>query len=232
VAYNQIIRGINEEITGVADRRTVEAVPRGAAEPTTVIVSGERDKEAQEGMQREFVTQPTVMLQDNASLVKAILPRVTNKGRQLRRLSRYINHIKGQINDRAAKLQVVGSPNQPANSISKELKSPTTHLRETIRVQGSQDALDRLIATAKQMAKQRRSQRRGRSEPGDSEGDSATDESTHRRLEEAWSNRCKNKEGSREGRRARRVALVQAENNMTSKKRRANGERTTAGRPM
>ena len=39
-AYNQIIRGINEEITGVADRDTVEAVPSGSARATTVSVSG------------------------------------------------------------------------------------------------------------------------------------------------------------------------------------------------
>jgi hypothetical protein len=50
-AYNQIIRGINEEITGVADRDTIDAVPPGAAKATVVSVSGEGDKEAQEGLE-------------------------------------------------------------------------------------------------------------------------------------------------------------------------------------
>ena len=183
-------------------------------------------------MQREFVNQPTVMLQDNASLVKAILPRVTNKGRQLRRLCRWINHVKGQINDQAAALQVVGSADQPANSVSKEIKSPTQHLRETIRVQGSQSALDELIATAKQMAKQRRSQRRGRSKLGASEDDSATDESTHHRLEEAQRNmKGTNAETSRECKRARHNA-VQESHKGRSRKRTVVGERETVGRPM
>jgi phosphate starvation-inducible protein PhoH len=99
-------------------------------------------------------------------------------------MCRYINHVKGQINEQAAAIKVVGSADQPANSISKEIKSPTTHLRETVRVQGSQQALDRLLATAKQTAAQRKSQRRGKSKLGASDDDSATDENTHKRLEE------------------------------------------------
>ena len=231
-AYNQIIRGINEEITGVADRDTVEAVPSGSARATMVSVSGGQDKETQEAMHREFVSQPTVMLQDNASLVKAILPRVTNKGRQLRRMCRYINHVKGQIDEQAAAIQVVGSADQPANSISKEIKSPTQHLRETIRVQGSQRALDELIVTAKTMAKQRRSQRRGKSKLGASDDDSATDENIHQRLEEAQRNKGKNKEGSRECRVARFNAVAQARKNKRGSKKSIREERETAGRPM
>jgi hypothetical protein len=49
-----------------------------------VSIGGGQDQEAKDAMHRELVCQPTVMLQDNALLVKAILPRVTNKGRQLK----------------------------------------------------------------------------------------------------------------------------------------------------
>ncbi len=88
---------------------------------TMVYTGGGKEPEAKDAMHRELVCQPTVMLQDNASLVKAILPRVTNKGRQLRRMCRYINHVKGQINEQVAEIKVVGLSHR-------HISEPTTRL--------------------------------------------------------------------------------------------------------
>jgi hypothetical protein len=159
--------GMLQELAGVADENTIVFRPKGSAPPTVMQMSPQ-DEVARALAKQELEERATELLIDNASLGTLLKYDVTNKGKQLRKVQRWVNYLKTMVQQHVMKYTIVTSPNQPANGISKCIISPTQYWREAERVQGTQPAVTALQKLALHMAKGRRSQNKNR-EPKEEE---------------------------------------------------------------
>lgn len=150
----QIYRGISEEIAGVADSRTLEDMPPGAAPPTQL-----RTNPSKQEVVDYIHYPPTVLTQDNRSLVIAAGQDTSKKGKKLRQLARAIEHLRAAV--RIGMIEVINVPGnkQYANPLTKDIGSPTQHWREAEYIQGSQPAIDDLQADAARYGSMKRSPR-------------------------------------------------------------------------
>ncbi len=167
VAETQPVVGMLQELAGVADENTIVFRPKGSAPPTVMQMSPQ-DEVARALAKQELEERATELLIDNASLGTLLRYDVTNKGKQLRKVQRWVNYLKTMVQQHVMRYTVVTSPNQPANGISKCIISPTQYWREAERVQGTQPAVTALQKLALHMAKGRRSQNKNR-EPKEEE---------------------------------------------------------------
>ena len=132
----QIYRGIAEEIAGVADRATISDVPAGAAGPTCMLTA--HTKQALEDFIRP---PPTVLAQDNKSIVVAAAQDTSKKGQKMRHLARTLQYLRTATVEGLVEVRSVPAAQQRANILTKNLVSPTAHWREVEFVQGTQEAV-------------------------------------------------------------------------------------------
>jgi hypothetical protein len=220
-----------QELAGVADEDTIVFRPKGSAPPTVMQMSP-HDEVARRLAKQELEEKATELLMDNASLGTLLKYSVTNKGKQLRKVQRWVNYLKTMVQQHVMRYTVVTSANQPANGISKCITSPTQYWREAERVQGTQPAVTALKKLAMHMAKGRRSQNKNRAPkeeelPSDDEEESMEvvkaveeDEDGEEQDAETLANTVTN--GARKGeyRAAYKAAVEQKERNRKENKRR------------
>ena len=132
LADTEIPRGVAEEITGVANDRTLEAVPEGTAPPTQMVVAFSSPP------LREYLRAPsTDQYCDNRSLVIVLGHKHTKKEKALRRASRKLEHIRGRVREGLVAIKQVSGKEQLANPLTKVESSPTDHWRQVEWTNGS-----------------------------------------------------------------------------------------------
>ena len=142
----------SEELAGVGEGEPESDVPEGAAPPSLASISM---TDPSFPARVRDVVKPSETFVDNTAVYHPEVNEVSGKGRQLRRLCRYLNHIKSMIKEGLITVQLVPSKEQRANLLTKVLLSPTGFWREAIFLQGSQPAIVRLQALAAALAVKR-----------------------------------------------------------------------------
>ena len=150
----EIIRGVAEELAGLADGTTTDSVPEGTTEPTqlTSTISTEEIAQAEEAENHP----PTDTHLDNASLAIVLNLEITNKAKALRRISRWLHYMISRVQERLIRVVSVKTKDQLANPLTKITYSPTQHWREAEWIQGSQPAIVHMQKVARVAIRQRR----------------------------------------------------------------------------
>ena len=124
--YIMPVRGMSEEVAGVANEKTRHMRANGGAVPTTLR------------------TPPTPLLCDNASLGIVIKRTTSKRQRNMRRVARLINYVKGLAIEEVLRHETVSATKQLANAMTKTFASPTINWREAEAIQGSHQAVTRM----------------------------------------------------------------------------------------
>ena len=137
VAAVEIFRGMHEEIAGVADSQTTSQSVEGQGEPTPT-----------------HTATAAAVLQDNKPLLQTVTVDTSNKGKQLRRLSRWISYIRGEAKKGYIKPVLVTTVQQRSDPLTKLDFSPSSHWKSIEWLQGSHPAITTLQAAANRRAAQ------------------------------------------------------------------------------
>ena len=128
------IRGMSEEIAGVADNETVTDTPEGTAPATAIKL-------------------------DNASLGIVVNTTTSKKSKGMRRVARLIQYVKGLVAQGLIWIDVIPGTKQLANPLTKFFNSPTEHWREAEYLQGTHPAVTRMQAKARALGLARKRQK-------------------------------------------------------------------------
>ena len=127
------IRGMSEEIAGVANNETVTDKPEGTAPATAIKL-------------------------DNASLGIVINTTTSKKSKGMRRVARLIQYVKGLVAQGLIWVDVIQGTKQLANPLTKFFNSPTEHWREVEYLQGTHPAVTQMQAKARALGLARKRQ--------------------------------------------------------------------------
>ena len=136
VADILVCRGMSEEIAGIADGITIVDLPHGAASPTQLRAAVD-----QQALVDRLQAPPTVLAQDNRSLVITAGQDVAKKSKKLRQMARAMECLRSAAREKLIAIVSVPAEDQRANPLTKCHTSPTTHWKELEFVQGSQPAV-------------------------------------------------------------------------------------------
>ena len=136
VADISVYRGMTEEIAGVADGSTLSDVPDGAAPPSQL-----RASMAHQLVADSLPSSPTILAQDNRSLVIAAGQDVAKKSKGLRHMYRSLACIRSSVREGLIQVISVPASEQRANPLTKAHTSPSMHWKEVEFLQGSQPAV-------------------------------------------------------------------------------------------
>ena len=150
----QINRGIAEEIAGVADARTLKDVPPGAAPPTVL-----RTTNAKQALEDFIASPPTILAQDNKSVVIAAAQDTSRKGQKLRQYARMLQHLRTASVEGLIEVRSVPAAKQRANLLTKNLGSPTEHWKQVEFLQGSQEGVTHFQEEARRYGRLKKSPR-------------------------------------------------------------------------
>lgn len=157
VGATEILRGMAEEVAGIADRTTIKAVPEGTANPTE-MVSTNTSPDVEDIMVPK-TNEPTDIHLDNAALASILGLTMSKKERALKRLSRWLQYLRSRVKEGLVRVVSVRTKDQLANPLTKTTASPTEHWRESEWILGTQEAVTEMQEMARKMAKQRKSSR-------------------------------------------------------------------------
>ena len=143
-----IIRGMSEELAGVAKENETSSTPEGMAAQSPLFVtareSGGKDtSEQEEGDNKETRTlPPSPLMLDNHSLGMVLDLETTKKPKHLRKLSRLIAYVRWHEQNQLAKVVLIRDPEQRADPTTKITKSPSKHWQLIEWLQGTHNQVE------------------------------------------------------------------------------------------
>jgi hypothetical protein len=142
VAAVLVVRGIHEEIAGIADNTTMELTPIGMAPPTTVGGQNIDINSIKQPISTiDDNIPPSTIIQDNRSLLQTVIQDTTNKGRKLRKVARWINYLQNVSQQKLIAPIKVKSKDQLSNIMTKYIPSMNEHWRQVEYIQGSNETI-------------------------------------------------------------------------------------------
>jgi hypothetical protein len=126
------IRGMTAEIEGIAREKSLERVPEGPGRASPIAVST-----------------TTPLLTDNASNVRALATTTFKKPKGLRQWSRELHFAKFHIEEESIHVVAVPAQQQRANPLTKAIRSPSMHWKESEWLLGTSRQLEAMQETAR-----------------------------------------------------------------------------------
>ena len=138
------LRGMSEEVAGIAVPLSLDSYPEGNGGPSPMLVNP-----------------PSPLLTDNASNVRALAISTSKKPKGLRQWSRELSYARHHAEHGTVEIIGIPAPQQRANPLTKVLRSPSVFWVEAEWLLGSSDTITALQQTATQHGIDRRSTRLG-----------------------------------------------------------------------
>jgi hypothetical protein len=138
------LRGMSEEVAGIAVPLSLDSYPEGNGGPSPMLVNP-----------------PSPLLTDNASNVRALAISTSKKPKGLRQWSRELSYARHHAEHGTIDIIGVPAPQQRANPLTKVLRSPSVYWTEAEWLLGSSDIIIALQQMANQNGIDKRSTRTG-----------------------------------------------------------------------